>query len=91
MSGEHAGGPDGMDFDSSGHLLVANWGSGFIEVFPPTGGKPVRRIKCPFQAPSNIHFKPGTAEVYVTEHTYNALWRFTWDNTGRTEASERAY
>ena len=32
LAGDHEGGPDGMDFDSMGNLLVANWGSGYIDV-----------------------------------------------------------
>lgn len=30
--GHHEGGPDGMDFDTQGNLLVAHWGSGYIDV-----------------------------------------------------------
>lgn len=32
IAGDHDGGPDGMDFDYEGNLLVANWGSGYIDV-----------------------------------------------------------
>ena len=71
-----------MDFDVEGNLLVANWNSGFIEVFDSDASHIVR-IKCPFKQVSNLDFKPGTKEVYVTEHDNNALWRFTWENEGR--------
>ena len=77
-----------MDFDAEGRLLVAHWGGGHIEVFGPDGGVPQTRIKCPFQATSNVHFRPGTAEVYVTELTNHALWTFTWKSVGRKEACE---
>ena len=66
-----------MDFDEAGNLLVANWGSEHIEVFGPDGSLKCR-IKCPFDKPSNVHFKPGSGEVYVTEHTTHGLWRFQW-------------
>ena len=29
---DHEGGPDGMDFDENGNLIVAHWGAGFLEV-----------------------------------------------------------
>ncbi|CAG5123188.1 unnamed protein product [Candidula unifasciata] len=82
-------GPDGMDFDENGNLLVAHWGSSYIEVFGPTGGDPVKRIKCPFDKPSNLHFEPGTNTVYVTEHTNHALWRFQWEHRGQHQYCEK--
>ena len=39
--------------------LVANWSGGHLEVFSPSGGDPVARVKCPFSKPSNVHFQPG--------------------------------
>ncbi|KAK6990866.1 diisopropyl-fluorophosphatase [Biomphalaria glabrata] len=82
-------GPDGMDFDETGHLLVAHWGSGYIEVFPPTGGEPVQRIKCPFDKPSNLHFKNNSNEVYVTEHTNHGLWSFEWEHKGMAQYCDK--
>lgn len=86
---EHEGGPDGMDFDETGHLLVAHWGSGFIEVFGPDGGEPVKRIQCPFDKPSNVHFEPNSNTVYVTEHTNHALWKFQWINKGMPQYCDK--
>ncbi len=83
--GDHVGGPDGMDFDSEGNLIVANWGSSHLEVFAPKGGSPIARIQCPFSKPSNIHFKPNSSDIYVTEHDNHALWKFMWEYTGRKE------
>ncbi|CAL1528121.1 unnamed protein product [Lymnaea stagnalis] len=83
-------GPDGMDFDEHGNLLVAHWGSGFIEVFSPDGGEPIKRIKCPFDKPSNIHFEPGTSFVYVTEHTNNSLWKFQWEAKGMPQYCDQS-
>ena len=47
--GRHEGGPDGMDFDSQGNLLVANWGSGYIDVskLHKTSIHVVQFAKCP--------------------------------------------
>ena len=85
ISGDHEGGPDGMDFDEDGFLLVANWGGGHIEVFPPAGGAPSTRIRCPFDRVSNVHFRPNSNEVLVTEHDDDALWSFEWRAKGRKE------
>ena len=85
LPGEHRGGPDGMDFDSQGNLLVANWGGGAIEVFD-TFGQHIDRIELPFKQPSNLHFAgPGSNELYVTEHNTNAVWRLDWDNAGQMQ------
>ena len=88
IAGTHEGGPDGMDFDEEGYLLVANWGSSHIEVYGPNGGDPVARIKCPFKNPSNVHFKPNSNEVYVTEHEFNGVWKFTWRAKGAKQWCE---
>ncbi|XP_025081198.1 diisopropyl-fluorophosphatase-like isoform X2 [Pomacea canaliculata] len=88
LPGELEGGADGMDFDDAGSLLVAHWGSGVIEVFPPEGGTPTRRIKCPFQHPSNLHFKPNSNIVYVTEHDFHGLWKFDWLTCGQKQFCE---
>lgn len=50
LPGDHDGGPDGMDFDDAGNLLVANWGGSHIEVYNPAGTQ-IARIKCPFANP----------------------------------------
>ena len=77
-----------MDFDSEGNLLVANWGSSHLEVFGPEGGDPKYRVHCPFSKPSNMHFKPNSTELYVTEHDSHGLWKFNWKNEGRKEYCE---
>lgn len=77
-----------MDFDEEGNLIVTNHGGGHLEVFSPAGGDPVARIKCPFRQPSNVHFKPGTNIVYVTEHDFNGLWRFEWKHKGMKQYCE---
>lgn len=74
-----------MDFDEEDNLLVSHWGSGHIEVFGPNGGEPHTRIKCPFDKVSNVHFQPGTNTVFVTEHSYHGLWKFSWERKGKPQ------
>lgn len=75
------GGPDGMDFDEKGRLLVAHHGGSHLEVFTAQG-KLERRIKCPFKTPSNLHFKPNSNLCYVTEHDFDGVWMFEWEAKG---------
>lgn len=84
-TGDHHGGPDGMDFDEHDNLIVANWGGGHLEVFSSAGGDPITRIKLPFCKPSNVHFKPGTNTVFVTEHQFHGLWKFDWKYKGKKQ------
>ena len=77
-----------MDYDEENYLIVANHGGEHLEVFSPAGGDPVMRIKCPFQTPSNVHFKPGTSTVYVTEHDFHGLWKFEWKRKGKPQYCE---
>ncbi len=82
-------GPDGMDFDESGYLLVAHWGGSAVEVYDPQGHW-VDGIVTPFVSPSNVHFGgPDGQWVYVTEHTNNALWKFHWVRKGQLEYCRR--
>ncbi|MCC6679450.1 MAG: SMP-30/gluconolactonase/LRE family protein [Phycisphaeraceae bacterium] len=78
LSGDHRGGPDGIDFDLDGNLLATNWGGSCIEVFN-ANGRLDTRIDLPFAKPSNIHFG-GTdgKDLYITEHSNHALWRTRW-------------
>lgn len=88
---QHEGGPDGMDFDAVGNLLVANWGSGHLEVFAPDGTH-AARIKLPFERPSNVHFgqKEGDrTTLYITEHSHHGLWRLTWLHPGQPQFVDR--
>lgn len=71
-----------MDFDENGNLLVAHWGSGYIEVFGPEGKDPIKRIKTPFEKPSNVHFHPSSNKLIVTEHDTDGLWEIEWESKG---------
>lgn len=62
ISGDHEGGPDGMDFDASGNLLVANWGSGFIDVR-------LHESTCCYCAPINM----SSALSDCSNYTYSIL------------------
>lgn len=82
LSGDHEGGPDGIDFDAEGNLLSTNWGGGTIEVFSPTG-EPIEVIKLPFAKPSNLHFGGEDGQdLYITEHTNNAIWKTRFHRPG---------
>ena len=84
-SGDHWGGPDGMDFDAEGHLIVANHGAGLLEIFGPDG-EPVRQVGTPFDKPSNVHFAaPGATELLVTEHTESTIRRFDYGVAGQPQ------
>ncbi|RDD38014.1 Diisopropyl-fluorophosphatase [Trichoplax sp. H2] len=80
-------GPDGMDFDCQGNLLVANWDGSHVDVFDHSG-KHTYRIECPFNKPSNVHFQPNSNRVYVTEHQYHGLWYFDWKFQGQKQYCE---
>lgn len=82
-------GPDGMDFDEAGNLLVAYWGGSAIAMFDPQG-RWVENVETPFAAPSNVHFGGEDGRwVYVTEHTHNALWKFHWVRKGQPQYCAR--
>ncbi|XP_046558960.1 diisopropyl-fluorophosphatase-like [Haliotis rubra] len=91
LSGDHEGGADGLDFDADNNLLAAHRGGGFIEVFSSQGGQPQKRIKCPFMRTSNLHFKPKSNTVYVTEHDNHGLWEFKWENQGKPQKCEMLF
>lgn len=81
VPGDHLGGPDGIDFDSAGNLLVANWAGGSIDVFD-SDGQLMERIFTPFEKPSNLELRPGTSELWITEHTHMSLWQTQWKFKG---------
>ncbi|MCL5770150.1 MAG: SMP-30/gluconolactonase/LRE family protein [Planctomycetes bacterium] len=82
LSGDHHGGPDGLDFDVGGNLLATNWGGGWIEVFD-SAGAPVERITLPFAKPSNLHFGGADGcDLWITEHTNHAVWKTRWRRPG---------
>lgn len=82
MPGDHNGGPDGMDFDESGNLLVAHWGSGTLDYYAPDGSL-IHQFKTPFEKPSNVHFGGADGKtLLVTEHTHHGVWKTTWHCRG---------
>jgi gluconolactonase len=83
-------GPDGMDFDTAGNLLVAHWGGSSIDVFDPSGAL-IERIKTPFEKPSNVHFGgPDRRDIYITEHDENGLWLLeSWKHQGQLQYCDR--
>ncbi len=78
-------GPDGMDFDADGNLLVAHVGASSIEVFSPEG-KLIERIQTPFERPSNVHFeKPNSKHLLITDMSNGSIWRTTWKRPGQPQ------
>lgn len=61
-----------------------------FQVFSRFGGCAQIRIKLPFKRVSNLHFRPGSNEVLVTEHDNHALWRFEWKHAGAPQFCELA-
>lgn len=85
LSGDHHGGPDGIDFDDQGHLLSTNWGGSSIEVFSPDGSM-IDRIELPISQPSNLHFGgDDRKDLYITEHTTPGIIRTRWRHAGQPE------
>jgi len=82
LTGQHEGGPDGMDFDQAGNLLATNWGGSCIEGFDPAG-KRIEIIETPFDKPSNLHFGGADGrDMWVTEHTFHGVWKTRWRAAG---------
>eukprot|EP00054_Salpingoeca_dolichothecata_P023276 m.154642 g.154642 ORF g.154642 m.154642 type:complete len:330 (+) comp24634_c0_seq4:121-1110(+) len=89
LPGTEAGGPDGMDFDAKGNLVIAHWGSSMLEVLSPTEGL-LNRVQLPFACPSNVHFHPdGSGFLLITEHTNHALWKCMWPHGGQPQYCDK--
>lgn len=89
IPGDDEGGPDGMDFDEAGNLLVAHWAGSSVDVFTPDG-ELLERVEMPFERTTNVHFGgEDDAWVYVTAGTPGELWKFKWDRPGQKQFCER--
>jgi len=85
LTGENCLGPDGMDFDIEGNLLVTNCYGGSIDVFT-LDGKLVEKVKTPFAKVTNVHFLgPNSRMLLVTECSAHGLWKTTWHTTGQLQ------
>lgn len=85
VPGDHRGGPDGIDFDSQGDLIVTNLGGAHLEVFYPDGSTR-ERIPLPFAKPSNVHFRgPDDCTLLITEHSNHSLWQTPWPCPGQRQ------
>ena len=79
------GGAWNIDFDKAGNLLVADYGGGAIRVFNPAG-ELLESIEAPFEKVTNVHFGGEDGRwVYVTENTYDGLWKFHWRHAGQAQ------
>jgi gluconolactonase len=84
IDSDHAIGADGLDFDSRGWLLAANWGGKSIDAFDGDGNL-CQRLPLPFH-PSNLHFGGADRrDLYITEHSTNGLWKTRWPMPGQAE------
>lgn len=81
-------GPDGMDFDVQGRLLVAHYGAGTVEVYEADGAWS-HRIMVPGESVTNVHFlgEPGkmTSTLIITEATHGGLWQCVHDAAGQMQ------
>lgn len=66
-------GPDGMRFDSAGHLYIAHFGGGVLVI--DRQGKEIQRMELPGKNVTNLEFggKDGKL-LYVTETQTNAVY-----------------
>jgi len=79
LPGDDAGGPDGMDYDINGNLLVAHWRGSSVDVFD-AGGKLLDRLMLPFESPSNVHFGGSDGrDLYITDLGNGAVWKTRWE------------
>jgi len=91
LPGEGSLGPDGMDFDIDGRLLVANFGGSSIDVFD-LSGRLLERVNTPFAKVTNVHFHgPDSRTLLVTECTTHGLWKTAWRTTGQLQYCDRGH
>ena len=68
-----------VTMDQDGHLYVAHYSSGCVDVIDPSGGQ-VGAIRTPGENPTNCCFgPPGSAfatHLFVTETVTDAIWRY---------------
>jgi gluconolactonase len=87
LPGDKFGGPDGMDFDVNGRLLVAHYGSSTVEVYEADGSW-LRSLPMPFEKVTNVHFQgPGSTALMITENSENGLWHCEYETSGQPQYS----
>jgi gluconolactonase len=70
-----APGPDGMAFDAAGHLFVAHFGAGRVDILGPDG-REVDRIHLPGRRVTNVAFGgPSFDDLIVTECETATVYR----------------
>jgi gluconolactonase len=78
-------GPDGMDFDRKGRLLVAHFGGSAVEVYMPDGTFS-HSLSLPFEQVTNVHFRgPGSTTLLITESSEGGLWELEFDTPGQMQ------
>ncbi|MBI3973810.1 MAG: SMP-30/gluconolactonase/LRE family protein [Chloroflexi bacterium] len=82
-------GPDGMAFDADGHLYVAHWGEGRVDVFDPSGAE-VGRIETLGRNTTNVAFGgPDRQTLVITEVETASVYRVRLDVPGQPQFVER--
>lgn len=85
-----ANGPDGMCADAAGNVYVAHFNSGGVYVISPFG-EIIEFIGVPEgRATTNVAFRPGTKELFITEASRNTVWRVEVDHEGHRLWGHRA-
>lgn len=82
---ESRGGPDGMDFDEAGNLLVAHYRGSAVEVFDCQGAW-LGKIEVPAEEVTNVHFRgPGSNTLLITEMSDGGLWECEYSIAGQVQ------
>jgi sugar lactone lactonase YvrE len=76
--------PQGLAFDSVGNLYAANWNTGTIEKFTPSGVASV--FATGLNRPTGLAFD-STGNLYVASYGDNAIYEFTPDGIRSTFAN----
>jgi len=85
LPGDKFGGPDGIDFDIEGRLLVTHYGSSAIEIYSPDG-ESLRSLEMPFEKVTNVHFcGPDSTTLIITENSEHGLWQCEYETAGQIQ------
>lgn len=82
LSGGHAG-PDGMALDTAGGLWVADAGHGSVWGFDAMGVPTIRVMAPAGHATTNVAFRPGTSDLYITLSDRGEILRTSLPDPGK--------
>ena len=76
------GDPDGLDFDNTGNLFVAHFGTGLVYAISPSGGI-IDSLATPGLKPTNLEFGGDNFQtLFLTEVETNTLYKTTVNHPG---------